>query len=71
MAVPLSPTELALKTQAIYQHKSQRSQTPLSDASLHEAWQQAEASNRTTARDYDALGLAEYEAIEGFQLWVE
>jgi glucosamine-6-phosphate deaminase len=69
MAVPLSPTELAVKTQAIYQHKSQRSQTPLSDASLHEAWQQAEASNRTTARDYDALGLAEYEAIEGFQLW--
>lgn len=67
MAVPLSPTELALKIQAIYQHKSQRSQTPFADASLHEAWQQAEANNRTTARDYDALGLAEYAAIEGFQ----
>lgn len=67
MAVPLSPTELALKIQAIYQHKSQRSQTPLADASLHEAWQQAEASNRATAKDYDALGLAEYAAIEAFQ----
>jgi len=67
MAVPLSPTELALKIQAIYQHKSQRSQTPLADASLHEAWQQADANNRATAKDYDALGLAEYAAIEGFQ----
>ncbi len=66
MAVPLSPTELALKIQAIYQHKSQRSQTPLADASLHEAWQQADANNRATAKDYDALGLAEYAAIEGF-----
>lgn len=69
MAVPLSPTELALKIQAVYQHKSQRSQSPLADTSLHEAWQQADASNRSTARDYDALGLAEYEAIEGFQRW--
>ncbi|MBL9215613.1 MAG: glucosamine-6-phosphate deaminase [Opitutaceae bacterium] len=69
MAVPLSPTELALKIQAIYQHKSQRSQSPLADATLHEAWQQAEASNRATARAYDALGLAEYAAIEAFQRW--
>ncbi len=67
MAVPLSPTELTLKIQAIYQHKSQRSQTPVADVSLQEAWQQADASNRATARDYDALGLAEYAAIEGFQ----
>jgi glucosamine-6-phosphate deaminase len=67
MAVPLSPTELTLKIQAIYQHKSQRSQTPVADVSLQEAWQQADASNRATARDYDTLGLAEYAAIEGFQ----
>jgi glucosamine-6-phosphate deaminase len=69
MAVPLSPGELARKIQAIYQHKSQRSQSPLSDVSLHEVWQQAEACNRATARDYDSLGLAEYEAIEAFQRW--
>lgn len=67
MAVPLSPTELAWKIQAIYQHKSQRSQTPLTDSTLRESWQQAEANNRTTAEDYDALGLAEYAAIEAFQ----
>lgn len=69
MLVPLSPSELTLKIQAAYQHKSQRSQSPLADASLREAWQQAEAANRSTARDYDALGLAEYAALEAFQRW--
>jgi glucosamine-6-phosphate deaminase len=66
MAVPLSPRELALKIQAIYHHKSQRSQSPVG-ADLQEAWQQAESRNRETARVYDQLGLADYEAIEAFQ----
>jgi len=69
MAVPLSPQELAQKVQAIYQHKSQRSQSPVVGAGLHESWQQAEHHNRAIARGYDALGLAEYEAIEAFQRW--
>jgi glucosamine-6-phosphate deaminase len=68
MAVPLSPTELALKTQAIYHHKSQRSQAPVS-AGLRESWQQAEQHNRQLAETYDRLGLANYEAIEAFQRW--
>lgn len=68
MAVPLSPKELTAKLSAIFQHKSQRSQTPLSSDAMHDAWQQAELSNRATAREYDRLGLAEYEAIEAFQL---
>lgn len=66
MAVPFSPRELASKIQAIYHHKTQRSQSPL-DAGLREIWQQAEHSNREIARTYDRLGLAEYEAIEAFQ----
>lgn len=66
MAVPLSPAQLARKVQAIYQHKSQRSQTPASGG-LQEAWQQAEAAARGIARAYDSLGLAEYEAIEAFR----
>lgn len=68
MAVPLSPRELEQKTQAIFHHRSQRSQTPLA-AGLRDAWQQAEQQNRALAATYDRLGLANYEAIEGFQRW--
>ncbi|MET0263316.1 MAG: glucosamine-6-phosphate deaminase, partial [Rariglobus sp.] len=67
MAVPLSPAQLAQKVRAIYQHKSQRSQTPATGPGLQESWQQAEAAARALADVYDALGLAEYEAIEAFQ----
>jgi glucosamine-6-phosphate deaminase len=35
-----------------------------------EFWQRAEARNRATAQLYDQLGLAEYEAIEGFVRWL-
>lgn len=66
MAVPLSPIELAQKTEAAFHHKSQRSQSPASN-SLLEGWQQAEQQNRELARVYDQLGLAEYEAIEAFE----
>ena len=34
-----------------------------------EFWQRAEDRNRGTARVYDDLGLAEYEAVEGFVRW--
>jgi hypothetical protein len=34
-----------------------------------EFWERAEERNRTTAKLYDKLGLAEYEAIEGFVRW--
>jgi glucosamine-6-phosphate deaminase len=67
MAVPLSPRELTQKIQAVYQHKSQRSQSPMLAQGLHELWQQAEHHNQAIAKLYDALGLAEYEAIEAFQ----
>mgnify|MGYP000870122017 CR=1 FL=1 len=71
MAVPFSPRELTQKIQAIYHHKSQRSQSPVVGAGLHETWQQAEHHNRAIAGLYDALGLAEYEAIEAFRRWRE
>ena len=66
MAVPLSPRELAQKTQAVFQHKSQRGQTAMATG-LREPWQQAEQHNRGLAVTYDHLGLANYEAIEGFK----
>ncbi|MBI5690221.1 MAG: glucosamine-6-phosphate deaminase [Verrucomicrobia bacterium] len=65
MAVPLSPRELAQKVQAVFHHKSQRSQTPVA-AGLREPWQQSEQQNRALAATYDELGLADYEALEGF-----
>jgi len=65
MAVPLSPRELATKIQAIFHHRSQSSQSPI-ESDLREPWQQAENCNRETARIYDRLGLAEYEALEAF-----
>lgn len=68
MAVPLSPDELNRKTVAIYHHKSQRSQRPTA-GSGNESWQQAEQRNRALAASYDALGLANYEAIEAFRRW--
>ncbi len=71
MAVPFSPRELTQKIQAIYHHKSQRSQSPAVGTGLHESWQQAEHHNRAIASSYDALGLAEYEAIEAFRRWRE
>ena len=67
MAVPLSPDELARKTKGIYQHQTQRNQAPMSRHSGGEAWQQAEAADHRLAKLYDSLGMAEYEAIEGFR----
>jgi glucosamine-6-phosphate deaminase len=68
MAVPLSPRELSDKIRAAFHHKSQRSQSP-SGAAQPESWQVAADANRRLAEHYDALGLAEYEAIEGFSRW--
>lgn len=69
MAVPLSPRELGQKTQAIFHHRSQRSQTPIV-AGLREIWAQAEQHNRELGVAYDHFGLAQYEAIEAFQRWL-
>jgi len=38
-------------------------------ADQREFWQRAEERNHQTAGIYDKLGLAEYEAIEGFVRW--
>lgn len=69
MAVPLSPQEVELKRQAIFKHESQKDRALFPGADMREFWQRAEARNAGTARDYDALGLAEYAAIEGFVRW--
>lgn len=69
MAVPLSPTELLRKRMAIFKHESQKDKALFPGPDPREFWQRAEDRNRDTARLYDQLGLAEYEAIEGFVEW--
>jgi glucosamine-6-phosphate deaminase len=69
MAVPLSPDELQRKRAAIFKHESQKDRALFPGIDDREFWQRAEDRNRATARLYDALGLAEYEAIEGFVRW--
>jgi glucosamine-6-phosphate deaminase len=69
MAVPLSPQELLRKRGAIFKHESQKDMALFPGPDPREFWQRAEQRNRTTAELYDKLGLAEYEAIEGFVRW--
>ena len=69
MAVPLSPHELLRKRVAIFKHESQKDKALFPGPDPREFWQRAEDRNRATATLYDQLGLAEYEAIEGFVKW--
>ena len=66
MAVPLSPQELAKKRKAIFKHQSQKDRPLFPGPDPREFWQRSEERNRNTARLYDKLGFAEYEAIEAF-----
>ncbi len=69
MAVPLSPSELMRKRSAIFKHQSQKDRAMFPGHDEREFWQRAEARNHQTAKLYDQLGLADYEAIEGFVQW--
>jgi glucosamine-6-phosphate deaminase len=69
MAVPLSPGEVQRKRVAIFKHESQKDKALFPGLDEREFWQRAEDRNHETARRLDALGLAEYQAIEGFVRW--
>lgn len=66
MAVPIGPRDLTRKKNAIFKHQSQKDKAMFPGSDEREFWQRSEDRNRATANRYDALGLAEYEAIEGF-----
>jgi len=66
MAVPLSPDELIEKRHAIFRHLSQKDIVPFPGEDPREFWQRAEDRTQETARRYDSLGMAEYQAIEVF-----
>ncbi len=67
MAVPLSPDEVTLKRSAILFHQSQKDKVMFLGDDSREFWLRAQDRNRNTAKLYDDLGLAEYEAIEAFK----
>lgn len=66
MAVPLSPEEVIKKRHAIYRHLSQKDIVPFPGEDSREFWQRAEERTQNTAKLYDQLGMAEYQAIEVF-----
>ena len=66
MAVPLSPDEVVKKRHAIFRHLSQKDIVPFPGEDPREFWQRAEERTQNTARLYDHLGMAEYQAIEVF-----
>ena len=66
MAVPISPEELRFKRNSILKHQSQMENAPVLGDDDRLFWQRAEERNRATARLYQDLGLASYEAIEAF-----
>ncbi len=69
MAVPVSPEELKKKRAAIFRHSSQK-EVMFPGSEDMEIWRYAIERNRDTAKDYDKLGMAEYEAIELFVEYV-
>ena len=66
MAVPLSPEEVVMKRHAIFRHLSPKDIVPFPGEDPREFWQRAEERTQNTARLYDRLGMAEYQAIEVF-----
>ncbi|HEX8549116.1 MAG TPA: glucosamine-6-phosphate deaminase [Cytophagaceae bacterium] len=66
MAVPLSPEELLRKRKSIFKHESQKDEALFPGNDPREFWIRAEDRNKKTAKLYNDLGLAEYEAMEAF-----
>ena len=64
--VPLSQEELTRKIQAIFKHQSQKDSAPFPGQDEREFWQRVEQRNKATAAQLDALGLAEYFAMEAY-----
>ena len=67
LAVPLSPQEVLRRRRAIFRHETQKDQAVFLGNDRREFWQRTEDRSRNLAETYNALGLAEYEAIESFK----
>lgn len=69
MAVPMSPDQVLQKRYGIFKHQSQKDGVVFQGSDTREFWQRAEERNEATARLYNKLGLAEYQAMEAFVRW--
>ena len=69
MAVPLSPKGVLRKRHAIVKPQAQKGLPVVPGDDAREFWVRAEERTRETAKLYDRLGMAEYEAIEAFVRW--
>jgi glucosamine-6-phosphate deaminase len=67
LAVPLSPQEVLRRRRAIFRHETQKDQALFLGDDRREFWQRTEDRSARLAQSYNALGLAEYEAIEAFR----
>jgi len=67
MAVPMSPDQVLKKRHAIFYHQSQKDGVMFQGDDSREFWVRVEDRNRLTAEKYNALGLANYAAIEAFR----
>lgn len=68
-SVPLSPETSLRKKMAIFKHESQKDAALFPGSDDREFWIRAEERTRNTAAVFNALGLPEYYAIEGFVLF--
>ncbi|WP_343485870.1 glucosamine-6-phosphate deaminase [Allomuricauda sp. d1] len=66
MAVPMSPDQVLKKRNAIFCHQSQKDGVMFQGNDSREFWMRAEERNKETAEKYNALGLADYAAMEAF-----
>lgn len=69
IAIPLSPSDIAIKRKAIFMHESQKDEALFPGSDPREFWQRAEERNKGTADRYNAIGLPEYFALEAFVRW--
>ena len=69
IAVPLSPSDIDLKREAIFMHESQKDEALFPGSDPREFWQRAEDRNKGTAEKYNQIGLPEYFALEAFTRW--
>ncbi|MDX1927753.1 MAG: 6-phosphogluconolactonase [Pirellulaceae bacterium] len=69
IAVPLSPSDISLKREAIFMHESQKDEALFPGSDPREFWQRAEDRNKGTAEKYNQIGLPEFFALEAFTRW--
>ncbi len=67
MAVPMSPDQVLKKRHATFYHQSQKDIVMFKGDDMREFWMRAEERNKELADQFNALGLAEYEAMEAFK----